>query len=103
MSTGWTDRQTENHMNKQTSIACLDRKMNQQTDGQTSQAVAIVGWLVLDFYGRMLVSVATNAATILIAHSSTNAANAIITSTRGRHTCGCWLPVAAVLPVPIVL
>lgn len=60
----WMDGQTDRKPYEQTDINC----MFGQTDGPSSQAVAIVGWVVLDFYGRMLVSVATNAATILIAH-----------------------------------
>lgn len=68
MSTGWTDRQKTIWTNRHQLHVWTDRWTDRRTNGQTSQAVAIVGWVVLDFYGRMLVSVATNAATILIAH-----------------------------------
>lgn len=68
MSTGWTDRQKTIWTNRHQLHVWTDRSTDSRTNGQTSQAVAIVGWVVLDFYGRMLVSVATNAATILIAH-----------------------------------
>lgn len=64
----WMDGQTDRKPYEQTDINCMFGQTDEPTDGQPSQAVAIVGWVVLDFYGRMLVSVATNAATILIAH-----------------------------------
>lgn len=98
MSTGWTDRQTENHMNKQTSIACLDRQMNRQTDERTNQSSCCYCGMGNSRFLWTDVGQCRHQRCHHInrTQSTTNAANAIITSTRGRHTCGCWLPVATV-------